>query len=168
MGSSLMAVHSAKLSLVGSTLPLQRFLTYRLSRLNAKLNRQAVATLKKTCDLKLPEWRLISLLATYGERNGRWIGDTAEIDPGLLSRTFRSLELRNLISARRDEEDRREVYFALTRKGRQLYEKTHPNMQARQQALFAALDAHEQSAIFKIIDKLEIAADARDGSRQSR
>lgn len=163
-----MAVSTTKLTLAGDALPLQRFLTYRLSRLNSKLNRQAVATLRETCDLKLPEWRVVSLLATYGERNGRWIGDTAEIDPGLLSRTFRSLELRRLISARRDEADRREVYFALTRNGWLLYEKTLPNMQARQHALFDALDAREQAAISRIIDKLEIVADTRDFSRHAR
>ena len=157
-----MAVSSTKMALVSDALPLQRFLTYRLSHLNSKLNRQAVATLKKTGSLKLPEWRVISLLATYGELNGRWIGGSTGADPGLLSRTFRSLTLRSLIASRRDEDDRREVHFALTRKGQQLYEKTIPHMQARQRSLIDALDAREQAMIFKIIDKLDAAADARD------
>lgn len=147
---------------IGDGLPLQRFLTYRLSRLHSKLNRQTAALLRRAGDLKVPEWRIISLLAAYGELNGRWIGDVTGADPALLSRTFGSLASRKLIIDRRAEDDRREVYFKLTRKGWQVYEKTIPGMRARQRTLLDTLDAHERSAIFTIIDKLEIAADLRE------
>jgi DNA-binding MarR family transcriptional regulator len=142
--------------------PLQRFLTYRLSQLSSKLNRQATAILRKAGGLKLPEWRVIALLATHGELNARWIGDRTGADPGLLSRTFRALELKELITARRSGEDRRAVYVTLTRKGQQVHDKTIPHMRARQRRLLDALDPGERSAVFKIIDKLEIAAEARD------
>lgn len=150
------------LEIVPDETPLHRFLTYRLSRLNSKLNRQAAATLKKASGLKLPEWRVIALLATHGELNARWIGETTGADPGLLSRTFRALELKELINARRSDEDRREVYFTLTRKGRQVHDKTIPHMRARQSTLLGSLSPSEQVAVFRIIDKLEIAGDLRD------
>ncbi len=159
-----MSGKSAKqfLKIVPDETPLQRFLTYRLSRLTSKLSRQAVATLKKAGDLKLPEWRVIALLATHGELNAKWIGEATGSDPGLLSRTFRALELKDLITARRSNEDRREVYFTLTRKGRQVHDKTIPYMRARQSSLLGSLSPGERIAVFKIIDKLEIAADFRN------
>ncbi len=149
-------------------LPLQRFLTYRLSRLNAKLNRQAGAILRHASGLKLPEWRVIALLAAHGELNASWIGETAGTDPGLLSRTFRALETRGLILARRSQDDRREVYFTLTRAGRKIHDETIQHMRARQKHLLGALDPAEQAAVFRIVDKLEMAAEAREFGSEKR
>ena len=88
------------------------------------------------------------------------IRDVAGVDPGLLSRSFRALELAGLIETRRPDHDRREVHAKLTRKGQAIFDKTIPLMSARQRALLDALDPNERAAIFKIIDKLELAADA--------
>jgi len=142
--------------------PLQQFLTFQLARLHSLLNKQASAVLKKASGLKLPEWRVLSLLATYGELNAARIGEITGTDRGLLSRTFRAMELAGLIEARRLEDDRREVHVRLTEKGKKVFNKTLPFMQERQQFLLDSLDQREQQLAFKIIDKLQIAAGKRD------
>lgn len=137
-----------------SDLPLQSFLTYRLARLNAALNRQAGQILQKNGPLKIPEWRLIALLAVYGEMNGRMISDIAGLDAGLASRTMHGLKQRGLIACNRRGEDRRTVWAKLTLDGAALHARIRPLMQQRQERLLAALTPEERLAVFRIVDKL--------------
>jgi DNA-binding MarR family transcriptional regulator len=148
-----------RLAVVADELPLQRFLTYRLSILTSKLNRQAGAILAKANGLKLTEWRIIALLAVNGELSGVRIAEIAGIDPGLLSRTIFALEERQLVKSARSSSDRRVVLVTLTRQGRSIYDKTLPLMRARQARLLANLTTAERALMFSIVEKLEIAAD---------
>ena len=54
------------------------------------------------------------------------------------------------------------VTLKLTARGAELHDRTLPFMQARQEALLAALAPEERDAIFRIIDKLERAAQRRE------
>jgi DNA-binding MarR family transcriptional regulator len=142
-----------------SDLPLQSFLTYRLARLNAALNRQAGQILQKNGPLKIPEWRLIALLAVHGEMNGRMIGDIAGLDAGLASRTLHGLEQRGLIACHRRGEDRRTVWARLTPEGDALHARIRPQMQHRQERLLAALVPEERLAVFRIVEKLMLSVE---------
>lgn len=142
--------------------PLQLYVTYRLSTLSAKLNRQAGVVLKKAGNLNVPEWRILSLLSLQGEMNGSAIADLVGFDPGQVSRIFRALEKRGLISVRRSDDDRRNAYMSLTRAGRALHAKVLPVMQQRQEHLLSALTGSERSVFLQVLDKLHVAADRRD------
>jgi DNA-binding MarR family transcriptional regulator len=142
--------------------PLQLFITYRLSTLSGKLNRQASTVLKKAGDLRVPEWRILALLNLQGELNGSKIADLVNADPGLVSRSLRALELRGLIATRRNDHDRRSTFVALTAAGRALHAKVLPAMQRRQHHLLSVLTAEERAAFLRITDKLQIAAEARE------
>ena len=142
--------------------PLQLFITYRLSILSGKLNRQANAVLKKAGNLRVPEWRVLGLLNLHGELNGTRIADLVGFDAGLVSRSLRALEKRGLISMRRDDDDRRNSFTTLTAAGRALHAKVLPLMQRRQHHLLSFLTAEERAAFLRITDKLQIAAEARD------
>ena len=134
--------------------PLPRFLTYRLSQLGFRLNRQAAHLLRQESGLKLPEWRVLALLATHRQINAAGIEDLTGIDRGLLSRTVHALEGRGLVVARRSEEDRREVFVSITVAGRHVYKRQLPLMQARQAHLLEVLDPAERRLVFGIVDKL--------------
>jgi DNA-binding MarR family transcriptional regulator len=154
---------SAKLKLQKpAARPLQLFITYRLSMLSGKLNRQANTVLKKAGNLRVPEWRILALLDMQGEMNGSRIADLVSIDPGLVSRSLRALEKRGLIATRRSNEDRRSTFTSLTAAGRALHARVLPAMQSRQQHLLSVLTAEERAAFLRITDKLQIAAEARD------
>lgn len=152
----------AKLALVelekGADLPVEQFLTYRLHALHSALNRQASIILERASGLRLPEWRVIALLGTGATLNATRIGQISAIDKGLLSRILAGLKKRGLISIETDANDRRSSMVALTAKGRAVYDKTIPHMQARQRALMQALNKSEQIAVFSIIGKLLNAA----------
>jgi DNA-binding MarR family transcriptional regulator len=149
-----------QLTAVAGEMSLKRFLTYRLSTLTSKLNRQASAILAKVSGLKVNEWRIIALLGLNGEMKGVQIAEIAGIDPGLLSRTIFDLEERQLVKSARSSSDRRVVLVTLTEQGHGAYEKTLPHMRARQAHLLDSLTAAERSMIFAIVEKLEIAAEA--------
>lgn len=153
------SLQSRHLAAVADETPLQRFLTYRLSAMTAKLNKQATAVLARASGLKLAEWRIIALLALNGEMSGVRIAEIAGVDPGLLSRTTFALEERGLVRSRRSATDRRVVFVALTVQGRGAYEKTLPHMRARHKHLLASLTAAERATMFAIVEKLEIAAE---------
>ena len=142
--------------------PLQLFITYRLSMLSGKLNRQANRVLKKAGNLRVPEWRILALLNLHGEMNGSRIADLVNVDPGLVSRSLRALEARGLIATRRSDDDRRNALTSLTAAGRALHAKVLPAMQRRQQYLLSVLTADERAALLRITDKLQIAADVRE------
>lgn len=142
--------------------PLQLFITYRLSILSGKLNRQANIVLNRAGKLRVPEWRILALLNLRDDMIGSRIADLVSIDPGLVSRSLRALEKRGLIATRRSNDDRRSTVTSLTAAGRALYAKVLPAMQRRQQRLLSVLTSEERAAFMRITDKLEIAADARD------
>lgn len=141
-------------------LPLQSFLTYRLARLNAMLNRQAGRILQQHGPLKIPEWRVLALIAAHGEMNGRMIGEIAGLDAGLASRTLFALEQRGLTVCSRRADDRRTLWACLTPEGSDLYTRIRPLMQARQERLLAALSPEERVGIFRIVDKLMTSVEA--------
>lgn len=150
---------AALIALAGQAgLPVEQFLTYRLHALHNALNRQAIEILGRISGLRLPEWRVMALLGTGATLNATTIERISAIDKGLLSRTLAAMEQRGLVATARDARDRRLVKVVLTEKGRTVYDKTIPHMQARQRALMKALNKSEQTAVFPIIDKLLAAA----------
>ncbi|MEO1494706.1 MAG: MarR family winged helix-turn-helix transcriptional regulator [Pseudomonadota bacterium] len=141
---------------------LTQFLSYRVVRLHHALNAQAVSVLERVAGITLPQWRVIAMVGSGAAQSSRDIARKSIIDPALISRTVKGLEDRELLTTARENNDRRVIGLALTPKGRDIYARTLPHMQARQDSLIDALDPSEQDAIFRIFDKLEMAADRRE------
>ena len=138
--------------------PLNMLLTYRLSALNARLNRQACTLLRHHGKLKLPEWRILEVLAVYGELTGTRIGELSGIDAGLVSRSLQGLEQRGLVVLRRSSSDRRVIHVTNSESGSGLVDLIFPLMEERQKKLLNALHPDEQKLIFTIISKLDMVA----------
>ena len=142
--------------------PLTQFLTYRILRLHHALNAQAVAILAEVSGISLGQWRILAMVGSGGALTARDLARRTGFDPAFISRTVRSLEETGLLRTARSAVDRRVVTLELTASGAELHDRTLPFMQARQEALLAVLAPGEQDAIFRIIDKLERAAQRRE------
>ena len=142
--------------------PLTRFLTYRILRLHQALNAQAVAILTDVSGISLGQWRVLAMVGSDAEMTAREVARRTGFDPAFISRTVRSLEMAGLVRTARSGTDRRVVQIELTEKGAELHRRTLPFMRARQEALLAALAPEEREAVFRIIDKLERAAQRRE------
>ncbi len=144
------------------TLQVQQFLTYRISRVYAKLNAQASHILGQKNGLSLAKWRIIALLAIAGETTPNAISRKAAIDKGLLSRKLRGLIDDGLVTSRRDESDHRQQLIALSEAGRTVFEDTLPSMRKRQAYLLNTLTDQEERVLFSALEKISAAAERRE------
>lgn len=143
-------------------LPVQQFLTYRLSRVQAKLNAQASALLRRYAGLTLVQWRVIALIGAAGETRPSDLTRTATLDKGQLSRSLKQLVEDGYVASRTDESDHRAHLLKLTAKGREVFDSTLPKMRERQRRLRAELSEQDLAALHRAFDALELAADWRD------
>ncbi len=135
--------------------PLQDMLTYRLSRINAKLNAQATRILKETSGLTQAHWRVLVMIDALGPVAPAQIVRTALMDKGQLSRTIKDMVARGLIRLKDSGSDHRSHVFSITERGRSLFERARPAMQARHLRLSEDLDAADRAAFHRVLDKLE-------------
>lgn len=144
---------------------LTQFLSYRIARLHQELNAQAVAILDVVAGISQPQWRVLSMIGSGTATAARDISRQSGMDPAMISRTSQALETAGLIETSRPDSDRRVLHMQLTGQGRELYNRTLPHMQTRQEALLSALQPEEREIVFEILDKLERAAERREFPR---
>jgi DNA-binding MarR family transcriptional regulator len=140
-------------------LPLHQFITYRLSRVQAKLNAQASRMLKATSGITLAQWRVIALIGAAGQTRLSDLAKEAALDKGLLSRNLKTLVQAGAVDATVDDSDHRSQILSLSATGQAIFERTLPVTRARQQRLREGLSDEELRVFRKVLDKLEIAAD---------
>lgn len=139
--------------------PLGQFLTYRMSRVQAKLNAQASRILRDHAGITITQWRIIAVLGDGGSCTAAQLSRMTAMDKGLISRNVKTLHAEGLITVTRDRNDNRALHLDLTDKGRQVFDHTIPRMRARQKALRAHLDDVDQDVLMRAFDKLEVAAE---------
>ncbi|MEL7524556.1 MAG: MarR family winged helix-turn-helix transcriptional regulator [Pseudomonadota bacterium] len=142
--------------------PLHQFLTYRLSRVQAKLNTQAQRILSAAADISLIQWRIIALIGSSGDTHAGELTRRAALDKGLFSRNLKTLMKRGMVTSREDKADHRIAILSLTADGQALYQKVLPIMRARQRALRSTMTKSELDVLHRALDKLEIAAEKDD------
>jgi|TARA_B100001964_G_C14085201_1_gene532197 hypothetical protein len=76
---------------------LESILTYRIFRLHAALDRQAMHILNTVSGLRQNEWKIISFLGLEKAHNSTDIARLTHIDPAIISRTLYSLEEDGLV-----------------------------------------------------------------------
>ncbi|MEM6311760.1 MAG: MarR family winged helix-turn-helix transcriptional regulator [Pseudomonadota bacterium] len=140
-------------------LPLRRFVTYRISRVQAKLNAQASRILQETSGITLSQWRVIALVGAVGQTQSSKLSKEAALDKSLLSRNLKTLIEQGVMASRTDAEDHRVQILSLTDKGRAIFEKTLPVTRARQTQLREGLTDEDLKVFHKVLDHLEIAAE---------
>ena len=141
---------------------LETFLTYRLARVQSKLNIQAARILRDHAGLTLTQWRIIAFLGELTSCTAAQMSRMSAMDKGLISRTIKTLSANGYISVTPDAHDNRALYLALTQAGREMYTRTIPRMQARQAALRSHLTPDEEEVLLRALGKLEGAADNPD------
>ena len=139
-------------------LALTSFLTFRIARVHAKLNAQAIALLSANAGITLQQWRVLVFLGEGSLNTASALARAGEIDKAVLSRTIKALISDGLVVDRRDPSDGRQVHLLLTPKGRRIRSRMLPIMQQRQRVLLNALSKAERKAIYGVLEKLELAA----------
>lgn len=143
-------------------LPLHQYLTYRLSRVQAKLNTQGAKVLHDTVGLTLSQWRVIALVGAAGQTRLSDLARQAALDKGLLSRNVKTMIARGLVRARQDDLDNRVQHLSLTPEGKEVFSRALPVTRRRQKWLRAELTDDEIRTFRNVLDKLEIAAERQE------
>jgi DNA-binding MarR family transcriptional regulator len=142
--------------------PLDVRVSYRISRLNARLNAQAGRILKASADISLSQWRILVMINEAGEITASDIARQTKIDKALISRAIRSLADEGLIAADIQASDHRSHLIRFTDLGRARFHEALPHMLARQNGIVAGLSGEEQDQFFSMLTRIEEAIEAMD------
>lgn len=140
-------------------LPLHQYLTFRIAKVQAKLNAQGSKILGDAAGITLSQWRVIALVGRAGRTRLSDLAREAALDKGLLSRNVKGLIERGLIMAEPDEIDHRVQHLSLTPSGQKVFEDVLPVTRKRQDWLRSDLSAEEIRVFRRVLDKLEIASE---------
>jgi DNA-binding MarR family transcriptional regulator len=140
------------------TLRLDAFLPYRLSVASNAVSTRISASYRKRFGLKVPEWRLIAILAESSEMTPQALGSAARIDKISVSRAAAALIERGLIVARNNPGDGRSHLLALTKDGRALYAEIAPVALAMEAELLGSFSDKERAMLDALLRRIEAAA----------
>jgi len=138
---------------------LRSFITFKIARVQNRLNAQASALLRKHTELSLTEWRILSLVNTMKTTTASAISREAEMDKGQISRAVKQLIDRGFLSANAHVIDQRQTMLSLTDRGQSEVTENIKIMHARQKRLTQHIDDHELAAFYRVLDKLYENAD---------
>jgi len=141
---------------------LTRYLTFRLSRLQAALNAQAAQVLAGGAGLTLMQWRILALIDGTGQTTHGALMRSGAFDKGLLSRALAGMIDQGLLSEARDDGDHRRQNLRITPLGLQRRARAAPLMQARRERLLRDFTPAETEALMAALDKLMAAAQDKD------
>jgi DNA-binding MarR family transcriptional regulator len=139
-------------------LRLDGFLPYRLSVASNAVSARISASYRKRFGLKIPEWRLIAILAEGGEMTPLAVGRSARIDKISVSRAAAAMIARGLVRQRDNPEDGRSHLLSLTGDGLALYAEIAPAALAMERELLASLSDDERQQLDQLLRRVESAA----------
>ena len=146
--------------MLGENLKLHDLINVKLNVVNVKMSRQVGQTVHKLADLRLPEWRILALLAEAGSLSQADIRTQIGMDKGQISRTVKSMFKSELISSETAEGKSRNIRLDLTDKGREVHRKVDIMMERRNNELLASLSSDQQGSLYEGLEILEKAIDS--------
>ena len=139
-------------------LKLDHFLPYRLSVASNAVSTRISLSYRKRFGLKVPEWRLIAILAEHDSLTPLEIGQAGELDKITVSRAAAGLIERGLVAPRRNPGDGRSHFLSLTGDGRALYGEIAPAALAMEAELLVGFSAEERATLEALLRQIENAA----------
>lgn len=139
-------------------LTLDRFLPYRLSVASNAVSARIARSYRKRFGLKVPEWRLIAILAGHERMTPQEIGRAGELDKITVSRAAAALIDRGLVAQHRNPGDGRSHFLSLTRDGRSLYDEIAPLALEMEAELLSGFTLKERETLESLLQRIEAAA----------
>ena len=135
--------------------PLASVLTYRLSKLQARLNAQAADLLRRHGGVPLAHWRVLLVLSSGLATTQKEIVEMAAFDKGQVSRIVDRLIEEEFLVSESDIDDKRIRKLKLTAAGEQMISRLIPLMQLRQEHLVGTFSEAEKKQLFEFLDRLD-------------
>ena len=100
-----------------ATFCLADFLPYKLAVVTESVARVFAENYEVSCDLTIPEWRALAVIAEHGTLSPTAVGQLTAMDKVKVSRAAQSLVAKGLLRRTQDPSDGRGLLLRLTRKG---------------------------------------------------
>lgn len=141
------------LSLTG-VVDLNRYVPAYLTWIANKLSRGASAHYLSAFDTGIETWRCLVLLAIEGAINAQQVSKVTGMDKASVSRCFKTMQAKGLISMDLDATDGRLRIARLTPAGRALHDRIMGVALAREKIFLSVLDVHEQEILIDLLRRL--------------
>ena len=142
------------------TLSLDHFLPYRLSVASNAVSTRISESYRKRFGLKIPEWRLIAILAEHDQMTPQDIGTAGELDKITVSRAASALIERGLVVRSGNPGDGRSHFLSLSPDGRALYSDIAPVALKLEAELLAGFKPEERVLLESLLRRIEAAANS--------
>ena len=141
-------------------LRLDAFLPYQLSVTSNAVSSAIARTYEALFGLRVPEWRLIAVLAEQEGVTQQALVARTEMDKMTVSRAAQALVSRGLVTRVTHGTDRRSHALALSEDGRALYAQIAPKALELERKLLEELGDREVAQLRKTLAKLKAASHA--------
>ncbi len=132
----------------------ERSAGFNFTLVSNKLSRGLTKVLRSRFDIGVIEWRVMVHLAIDAPMIASDISKLGTIDKGLVSKAFKSLEAKELITLRCFPNEKRPRLAELTEAGRNMHDEILPLVLARETAVFTGLSSTEIDQLFETLAKI--------------
>jgi DNA-binding MarR family transcriptional regulator len=133
---------------------LERYVPAFLTWIANKLSRGASQHYLNVFDVGIETWRCLVLLAIEGRISAHKASKVIGMDKASISRTFKSMQSRGLITFSLDDEDGRLRLANLTKKGRELHDQIIGVALERERAFLSVLSPAERETLIALLKRL--------------
>jgi len=137
-----------------SVVDLDRYVPAVLTWVSNKLSRGASQHYLQVFDVGIETWRCLVLLAIQGSISAQQASKVIGMDKASISRCFKSMQTRGLVTMGLDAGDGRLRIATLTKKGRQLHDGILGVALERERAFLAVLTAAERDTLIDLLKRL--------------
>jgi len=138
-----------------TALTLENFLPYRLSIASNAVSDAVASAYRALFGLKIPEWRLVTILAEGGAMSQQALCGRTRMDKVTVSRATIGLVDRGLVERRPHASDRRSQSLHLSATGRDLYAQVAPKALELERRIFASFDPKEVAAFSDMLEQVQ-------------
>lgn len=144
---------------VSSMLDLQTFLPYRMYRLAAQMSQAG----HKLSDLLLQtkvaigerEWRIISVLGSYGGLTNSHVAEALKTDAATITRGVKVLKKLGFVATRNSKKDKRKILIYLTQDGADFHDMITPKRIETGDQIEACFTQQEKEQLHHLLNKLD-------------
>jgi len=141
-----------------ATLKLDSFLPYRLSLASNRVSGTIADAYHAQFRLRVPEWRLICVLAEFGAMSQQALCSRTQMDKVTVSRAAIALHDRQIVTRTPNPDDQRSHLLDLSEAGWSLYRQIAPQALDFERRIFASLSEGEQASLRRMLERVERAA----------
>lgn len=128
---------------------------YRFSVIAKRLDQALAAMHSKKFGISVNNWKIMSVLASFGPLSATKLGARTSLDPDKITRAVDTLVDQSYVIRKDDERDRRRVALTLSAKGRRAYDKIALVAAAMEAEFLSVLTPDEHRLLLSCMNKLE-------------